>query len=122
MSSHYEEFIALAIPKYLSGIAKDYRYKLIINPSFKYKRYAEDGEYYITNTLLSFEYVHDPRLRNKSKLCDPSVTDLIQRQYYPQSINEIFSHEVIDVDRKMSERPTLRAMLAKELKEIEELG
>ncbi|MFZ3137960.1 MAG: hypothetical protein WA126_11295 [Thermodesulfovibrionales bacterium] len=118
LSSHYENFIALAIPKFLSGIAKDYRYKLNISSSFKYKRHNKDGVYYITNIILSFEYVHDKRSQKASKLNDPSITDIIQGIYYPQSILAIFNHDVIDVDRKLKETPILRADLDRKVKEI----
>jgi len=122
LSSHYDNFIAIAIPKFLSGIAKDYRYRLSISPSFKYKRTDRDGVvYYITNIILSFEYIHDRRSRSKSKLNDPPITDIIQDTYYPQSILDIFNNNVIDVDKKLKERPSLRASLAEKVKEIQAL-
>ncbi|RJQ13812.1 MAG: hypothetical protein C4560_13615 [Nitrospiraceae bacterium] len=121
LASHYEKFIAIAIPKFLSGIAKDYRYKLKINPSFKYKRSNRDGVYYITNIILSFDYIHDRRARKKSKLNDPSITDIIQDTYYPQSILDIFNHDVVDVDRKIKEIPTLKTDLDRKVKEVQAL-
>lgn len=122
-STHYELFIAIAIPKFLSGIAKDYRYKLAISPSYKYKRKnPKTGSYHITSMILSLEYIHDKRSSKFSKLSDPPIIDEIQNTYYPNSIVEIFNHDIIDVDKKLKDLPRLGKTLANKVKEIEKLG
>ncbi|MCX5818572.1 MAG: hypothetical protein NT047_01445 [Deltaproteobacteria bacterium] len=121
-STHYELFIAIAIPKFLAGIAKDYRYKLTTSSSYKYKRRNKDtGPYYITSMILSLEYIRDRRSGKISKLSDPPIVDEIQNIYYPNSIMEIFDHDVIDVDKKLREIPGLTKTLAAKVKEIENL-
>jgi len=122
-SAKYEHFLAIAIPKFLSGIAKDHRYKLNISPSYKYKRKDPSGDpYYITSTILSLEYIHDTRSGTLSKLNDPPILDKIQNTYYPDSIIEILNHDVIDVDKKIRDKPQLNKMFKEKVKEIITLG
>jgi hypothetical protein len=120
-SARYELFIAIAIPKFLSGIAKDYRYKLGISPSYKYKRRQKSANaepYYITSMIISLEYIHDKRSGKLSKLSDPPIVDEIQNIHYPNSIIEIFSHDVIDVDKKLRDKPELTKILSDKVKKI----
>ncbi len=60
--------------------------------------------------------------RKHSKLSDPPIVDVIQDKYYPQSIIEIFNHDVIDVDKKFRETPLLRRALAEKVEEITALS
>jgi hypothetical protein len=122
-STHYELFIAIAVPKFLSGIAKDYRYRLTISPSFKYKRkHPGAGIYHITSIILSLEYIHEKRSGKLSRLDDPPMANEIHNKHYRNSVLEIFNHEIIDVDKKLKEIPELSKGLASKVKEIENLA
>lgn len=122
-SKQYEIFIAIAIPKFLASKAKDFRYKLEISPSYKYKRVNSNGDpYYITSMILSLEYIRDKRDRGLIKLSDPPISDQIDEKYYPQSIIEIFNHDIIDVDKMLSSKPGLRKKFSEKVKGIKSIA
>lgn len=106
--NNYENFILVAIPKFLLKVAKDFSYILTISPSFKYKRSPKDAEsYYITSSILSFKYYHGLRGSATNRLNGPSVADIIHRRYYPKSIINIFKNEIIDVDKEFNRDKSL---------------
>lgn len=112
----YTEFITIAIPKFLLNIAKDFSYTVDINPSYKYKRRSPTGPpYYITNLILTFKY------RGKKGSDGPAVLDIIKRKYYPVNIEQLFTHEIIDVDRVFSKNKGFNKLYQKKVKEIEVL-
>jgi len=113
---NYENFIMITIPKYLLKKAEDFNYVMDIHPSFKYKR--KHGGYYMTNMILSFNYYRRRREDRSTPLDEATLSDVIHRRYYPTSIEKIFSHKIIDVDKEFKTNPELAKMYKDKIEEI----